>query len=56
MQLLSVMSDDVNIMDMQYGSLVALQEKELEAMLEGMAQEKRNAIRRRLDKMLMDSS
>jgi hypothetical protein len=30
------MSDDVNIMDMQYECLVALQERELEAMLEGM--------------------
>jgi hypothetical protein len=55
-QLLSVMSDDVNIMDTQYGHLVALQERELEATLEGMTQEKRDALRRRLDKMLMDSS
>jgi hypothetical protein len=46
-QLLSVISDDINIMDMQYGRLVALQERELEATLEGMMQENRDAIRRR---------
>ncbi len=55
-QLLSVMSDDVNIMDTQYGRLVALQGRELEAMLEGMTQEKRDAVRKRLDKMSTDSS
>jgi hypothetical protein len=51
-----VMSDDVNIIDTQYGYLVALQEGELEAALEGMTQEKRNAIGRRLDKMSTDLS
>ncbi len=55
-QLLSVMSDEVNIMDTQYGHLVALQERELEATLEGMNQEKRDALRKRLDKMSTDSS
>jgi hypothetical protein len=39
-QLQVVMSDDVDIMEKQYGHLVALQERELEAMLEGMTQEK----------------
>jgi hypothetical protein len=55
-QLLSVMSDDVNIMDTQYGRLVALQERELEATLEEMTQEKRDALRKRLDDMSTDSS
>jgi translation elongation factor P/translation initiation factor 5A len=55
-QLLSVMSDDVNIMDTQYGNLVALQERKLEAMLEEMTQGKRVALRRRLDKMSTDLS
>jgi hypothetical protein len=55
-QLQAVMSDDVNFMDTQYGHHVALQERELEAMLEGLTQEKRDAIRRRLDKMLTDLS
>jgi hypothetical protein len=55
-QLLSVMSDDVNIMDTQYGHLVMLQERELEVTLEGMTQEEKDVLRRRLDKMLMDSS
>jgi hypothetical protein len=54
-QLQVVMSDDVDIMDTQFGHLVVLQERELEAMLEGMTQEKRDAIRRRLDKMLTNS-
>jgi hypothetical protein len=54
-QLLSVMSDDINIMDTQYGHLVALQERELEATLEGMTQVKRDALRKRLDKMSTDS-
>jgi hypothetical protein len=54
-QLQVVMSDDVDIMDIQFGRLVALQERELEATLEGTTQEKRDAIRRRLDKMLTDS-
>jgi hypothetical protein len=56
MQLLSVMSDDVNIMDTQYGHLVAHQERELEATLEGMTQEKTDALGKRLDEMSMDSS
>ncbi len=51
-QLQVVMSDDVDIMDIQFGRLVALQERELEATLEGLTLEKRDAIRRRLDKML----
>ena len=50
------MSDDINNMDTQYGHLVALQERELEVTLEGVTQEKRDAIRRRLVKMSMDSS
>jgi hypothetical protein len=40
-QLLSVMSDDVNIMDTQYGRRVALQERKLEVTLEGMTQGKK---------------
>ncbi len=50
------MSDDVNIMDTQYGNLVMLQERKLEAMLEEMTQGKRVALRRRLDKMPTDLS
>jgi hypothetical protein len=53
-QLQVVMSDDVDIMDTQFGRLVMLQERELEAMLEEMTQGKRDAIRRRLNKMLTD--
>jgi hypothetical protein len=55
-QLQVVFSDDVDIMDMQYGHLLVLQERELIATLEGMTQEKRDAIRRRLDKMSTDST
>jgi hypothetical protein len=48
-------SDDINIKDMHYGHcLVALKEQELLAMLDGMIQEKKDMIRRRLDKMLTD--
>jgi hypothetical protein len=54
-QLQAVMSDVINIIDSQYGCLIALQERELEALLEGMTQEKR-AIRRRLDEMSTDLS
>jgi hypothetical protein len=50
------MSDDIDIMDTQYGHLVALQERELEATLEEVTQEKRDAIRRRSDKMSTDLS
>jgi hypothetical protein len=50
------MSDDVNIIDMQYGNLVMLQEREMEALLQGMTQEKRDVLRKRFDKMSTDSS
>jgi hypothetical protein len=49
-QLLSVMSDDSNIMDTQYGRLVVLQKRELEGDAGRMTQEKRDALRKRLDK------
>ena len=44
------------IEDTQYGHLVALQEQELLAMLDGMTQEKKDAIRKKLDEMSMDST
>jgi hypothetical protein len=44
-QLQSVMSDNINIMDTQCGHLAPLQERELEAALEGMSHEKKGCNR-----------
>ena len=44
-----MMSDDIDIKDTHYGCELALKERELEATLDNMSQEKREELRRKLD-------
>ena len=50
-RLLEVMSDKIDIKDTHYGRELALKERELEAMLDNMSQEKRRELRRKLDEL-----
>ena len=50
-RLLGVMSDDIDIKDTHYGRKMALKERELEATLDNMSQEKREELRRKLDEL-----
>jgi hypothetical protein len=50
-RLLAVMSDNIDIKDTHYGRELALKERELEATLDNMSQEKRQELRRKLDEL-----
>ena len=50
-RLLAVMSDKIDIKDTHYGRELALKERELEAVLDNMSQEKRQELRRKMDEL-----
>jgi len=50
------MSDEVDMMDTHYGREQALNERELEATVYCMSQEKREELRRKLDEIVMGNA
>ena len=51
-----MMSDDIDIKDTHYGCELALKERELEATLDNMSQEKREELRQKLDELDAEES